>query len=798
MSARRVVACLVLLAGAFGILLVPTSEPAGAADGGGSAVTVHGTGPFADLAVTVHQTEHLINQVVDVTWTGGEQTAPTAGSFAANYLQIMQCWGDGAEPRRENCQFGGLVGDSRGGNWVAGRQISYGADLVDTRETYLPGPGSAGLAYVPFESVTGTSTTEVHNEFYDAYSTNEIPFGRTHADGTGEEFLEVQTAREAPGLGCGQRLDGGAVRNCWLVVVPRGDTEVDGDRITEDLDSSPLSASNWRYKMAVRLDFDPVGLSCPIGTAERRIVGQESVADAVSRWQPVLCDAANAIFGFSQVPDDLARRQALAADPWLSLLTRPVDPAAVPDKRSLVYAPVAVSGVAIAFNIDAQPVRGAPPELAEKAGTRVPTLRLNARLVAKLLTQSYGVATLEPERLAAANPLNLVRDQEFQDLNPDYTHYDLRRLGRITVPAGLSDAYAELWAWVASDPDAKAFLAGTPDPWGMEVNPAYRDLLLSRSDFPISDLACRAATESFPELCPLDYLAYAQDMHEGGRGAARGQTLARDTFNRDAGGGWRLSPPQLSGNRAVLALVDTATAERYRLPVAALRNTAGAYVLPNAQGLNAGLASTKPTAVDGVVQPDPTSGAPGAYPLTHVTYAVTSPEHLAPDEATAYADLLTFIAGAGQVQGDGVGQLPAGYLPLTDAQRAQTAAAAATVRAAATAAPTASATPSASTSASPSATPSETPAPSADGGDPTAAPTAPVAGGSGVVPPPPLSSGPSPKPAKPSPSTTPAAATYATPSAPAGPQRFALAGVLVVAAVLVAAQPLVGRIGRSG
>ncbi len=78
-------------------------------------------GEFADLKVTVSQTKDLINQVVKVSWTGGTPTVPGVGSFAANYLQIMQCWGDpavGPTPRAVPVRRLAALGDTRGGNWV--------------------------------------------------------------------------------------------------------------------------------------------------------------------------------------------------------------------------------------------------------------------------------------------------------------------------------------------------------------------------------------------------------------------------------------------------------------------------------------------------------------------------------------------------------------------------------------------------------------------------------------------------------------------------------------------------------
>ncbi len=87
---------------------------------------------------------------------------------------------------------------------------------------YLP-TGAHAIASVPFAPVGGARVTGSLNEYFDAYSTNEIPFGRTRADGTGEEYFEAQTAREAQGLGCGDAsMSSDGKHACWLVVVPRG------------------------------------------------------------------------------------------------------------------------------------------------------------------------------------------------------------------------------------------------------------------------------------------------------------------------------------------------------------------------------------------------------------------------------------------------------------------------------------------------------------------------------------------------------------------------------------------------
>jgi hypothetical protein len=342
MSGRRVVAgLLAMMLGVALISILPGAMPAFAdlplSD---SAMTKSGTGEFNNLKVTVSQTKNLINQVVTVSWTGGVPTTPIGG-FSRNYLQIMQCWGDDPNgPDRTQCQFGG-ANTLQGGNWVQSRQVSYGSSLVDHEETLKP-PENAFNAFVPFwpegkEKPAGSAAGD-NNDFFDAQITNEDSLARTHGDGTGLEYVEIQTVRQSAGLGCGDAVTVGGVtkgRSCWLVVVPRGETEVDGstrtDTATGRLQSSPLSQTNWDKRIVFPLEFLPVGQACPIGAPERRIIGNELVADAVSSWQPALCSGGGALYSYTQLADDVARNQLVGGtSPGFALVTNPVSPDQAP------------------------------------------------------------------------------------------------------------------------------------------------------------------------------------------------------------------------------------------------------------------------------------------------------------------------------------------------------------------------------------------------------------------------------------------------------------------------------------
>ncbi|SNY62202.1 hypothetical protein [Paractinoplanes atraurantiacus] len=659
-----------ILAAVFAVALIGVVPPSVATAAEGSAVTVTGRGEFADLKVTVAQTTNLINQVVTVSWTGGKPTVDVG--VYLDYLQIMQCWGDDATgPRRDQCQYGALYTDSRGGTWTGSRQVSYGDSLVDKAETLKPENGQP--AYVPFTSVTGgVSTGSGGGEFFDATTTNEIPYGRTRQNGTGEEFFEVQTATEAPGLGCGAKLADGTGRSCWLVIVPRGQTEVNGTtgdaRPHRWLDSSPLSATNWDQRMVVPLKFQPLGSVCPIGTAERRTVGAEAMTEAMLRWQPTLCAGGDRVYGYSQVTDDLARTRLTGKDPGLVFLN---SPAVQNPKNPQLYAPVAVSGLTIALNVDWQSGFDATDEDRLNEGRRITGLKLTPRLVAKLLTQSYLSGADNSRTSIAGNPMTVSSDPEFLKYNPDFAKQLAVPIGDMLVPLGQSDLAKRLWEWVLADPDAKAFLTGAKDPWGMKVNPVYSAQSWPQETFPKSDLYCvklRSDAGDERDWCTLDMHPYTNNMHDAARYASRGDSLVRNVTARDNVGsviGWKKGAPQAPGKRALLAVTDVATADRYGLPTAQLMNRSGTFVAPTTEGMLASVGTMKySTATPGTLEPDPSRTDANAYPLTTVVYGATAPLAITKAAGKDYADLLRYAAGNGQTPGVEPGTLPYGYAPL--------------------------------------------------------------------------------------------------------------------------------------
>lgn len=689
---------LVPVVATVGTGLDPAAPPAYAATGDDSRTTVSGTGEFADLKITVSQTRNLVNQVVKITWTGGAPTVSDT-AYAANYLQIMQCWGDERGPGTDQCQFGGSsalgagAGNQAAGAYTNSRQLNYGAHLKDAENQPLPPPSPSGISYAPFRSVTGDDVSPGNwNEFFDVNSTNEIPYARTNARGNGEVYFEAQSGVEAPGLGCGDAIEKqGTVtgRGCWLVIVPRGTSEVDGTSYTSQssgqLQSSPLSPANWKHRITVPLGFEPIGSHCPIGAEERGTLGSEMAAEAVTRWQPALCGTgAKAIYGYAQVPDETARVKLLSGKPGLVFVGRsaPNDPTREAHRRP-VYAPVALSGITIGYFIESQASFRAPDEVKQRNGARMGSLRLTPRLVAKLLTESYRDGVSRFAESVAKNPENLGRDPEFIRLNPEYADLDFGgKLGDALVPQPLADTTRQLWAWVAQDPAAAEFLKGTADDRGthgnagnagMTVNPHYKNLATPLDTFPKSDPYCQPFDDrpDFP-LCIQDKKPYATDMHAAARAAGRGDTLARTSWDPTATPpAYKKDPPQPAGQRAVLAVTDTATAERYGLMRAELLNAAGRFTAPDTASLTAAANARKP-GTEGVSVPDPGTKNPAAYPLTVLTYAATVPADLTAAEGRDYGTLLTYAAGAGQNPGVASGSLPHGYAPLPQALRAQT------------------------------------------------------------------------------------------------------------------------------
>jgi hypothetical protein len=767
--------------------------------------------PFPNLSVTVSQTTDLVSQGVRLSYSGGTKSSPPSSvNNGQNFLQFMECWGDlkdaagnlikekngNPQPDRTTCQYGSA-------NVVQGqtRHTTLSsvdlADPVDVAAGYLfPGAGFFNPAQVsiPFASATGKTLASIvdgklvtdpttkslvnldSNEFYGPYTTNEVPWAGFGADGTGTSTFEVQTGMQAPGLGCGNPVtSGGAVTGqpCWLVVIPRGAN--DGINAVGNTGSG-LLWQMWKHRLAVRLDFKPLGVRCPLGAAERQVAGSELVSLVLQSWQPVVCNQpGGSIYNVvtSSEGDAASKANGTGSAP-LALVSRPIDAVAYGTTDDLTYAPIAVTGLTIAFAVDHNSNPLTPPSQAIQGLNGLPFTQMNLtpRLVAKLLTNSYRAAVPSTAKVPYldSNPVNITKDPDFLAVNPDWVGQELTSvaLSDVYVPLGHSDSASAVWSYVMADQDARDFLDGTPDQWGMKVNPwATTNAGWDASVNP-PGVANEYPTDRFLKPDPsegriiasnaqttVDAIAwrpYSLNFNQGGYWVLRGDKR-EITWNSGAAGGgtgtatFTTFPRDTAGQQKVMGLTDTASAAKYQVYTASLRNPAGQFVAPTADSMSAAAAAMTPTATQSqVVSFDPTSAqakaAANAYPLTVPVYAATNPAGGDAASRTAAAALIRYAAGDGQTPGTSLGQLPPGYAPIPAAWRTQALAAAATIAAVPAPQPTVTATPQ-PTATSASAQPTV----------PAGLPTPPTSGlpGSGV-------------PTAPTPSAAPSKAAAPTPS----------------------------------
>ena len=341
-------------------------------------------------------------------------------------------------------------------------------------------------------------------------------YGITGANGHGEADFAVWTAAENASLGCS------ATVSCSLVAVPivgiscdAWGTKLSAPQTTKD--DTPLtetqltaadttcrktgayqpgesrssqttdqavrgnlwwSASNWRNRITVPLTFAATGAVCDAISKETpvQLMGSVVLNELTASWRPEFCTSKD-LFTFTHVQqaDSLARTLVNAGEIDGAFSSAPMPGGYA---RPVVQAPIAFGGFAIAFSID------------DKDKQRRESLNLNARLVTKLLTSSYPADAVVRDNHPSigGNPLNITLDPEFQALNPGIPESStLEAAAALQVFSANSDLIWALTSWIDGDPEARAFLDGTPDPWGMKVNESYRALDLPVDNWPLRD-----------------------------------------------------------------------------------------------------------------------------------------------------------------------------------------------------------------------------------------------------------------------------------------------------------------------
>lgn len=731
--------------------ILPADVHAAAAEPGGagtdtslpltpSAVTAQGRGDFAGLSITVNQTQDLTNQAVSIVWSGA---APTLGGDRpdGNFLQIMQCWGedDGTVPGNpgpppEQCQQGAQVRSGIPATWPGGDAPSR---IIDHVQPGAPPPATGfletatGRVWRPFRAVDGDVVDVQYddrfnpqlgggnwwkNTKFDVYKTNEVYAARTAADGTGAQLFEVQTGREADGLGCGQSVEpvaGGQTRipKCWLVIVPRGTAEAENAGSVWEgqpvpVSTSPVAPDAWANRIAIELQFTPLASACSIGQSERRVVGSELALPAIDRWKPVLCAEGAPPYAYSPVADDQARQQIanpVAGAPGMAVVSAPLAPERERADQPLVYAPLSLTGVVVGFNLERVVHFSAPEAEQPLAGVPVAEINLTPRLVAKLLTESYRSQfpgnVVPTESVGgydwlADNPSDIVRDPDFLRFNPEFTMLNNsgRTLGGFLAPAGGSDAARLVWDWVFADPEAAAWLGGAEDEWKMRVNPWYTTNADAHplglafgsprpNSFVRNEPACFQAPPfgqnlTPPRLCSGDWMPFARSYGEAARAtrlASTGAKVEPDPLAVDATRYWRPEVPQSPGQRGIVSITDAASAAQYGLQTARLSRAGDGgdvreFVAADTAGLTKGVDAMTTRAREDVLEPVVDGQHPGAYPLTTLLHAVVAPYALDDAAKDEYATLIEYGAvGPGQEPGLRPGQLPAGYAPLPTA-----------------------------------------------------------------------------------------------------------------------------------
>jgi hypothetical protein len=697
---------------------------------------------FKNLNVTVSQTQSLVNQAVKVSWSGGKQTIGNGGNLQGDFLQVMQCYGDAnAGPDPEDCEYGskgllpggalnpqiqgragiacvpGSVPSTDLNNMPDGADGSFRNNGCDTREptdASHDSPHNFGIYSVPFVPVGTTDrlyqdagAVPDYTNYYDRFSTNEVQAARTGADGTGQLFFQMLTTIEAPGLGCGAVRSDGTPRDCWLVVVPRGEYKANGYKIDSSdsssinfLNDSPLGASNWAQRIQIHLNFAPVATNCAIGSAgERETVGTQVVSHAMFSWQLALNHAAHCatIYGYTEVPESTNTSQL--TDPssgvGLAFTTIPIGaegarkgaPAHI--SLPLVYAPVAVSALTLGFNIN----------LNNSGGFVATPIKLTPRLLAKALTQSYrfdlpDVDNRHPgPKWAEHNPDFITTDPEFTKLNPGVHTPPASNPLAPLLTEDLSALNQQVWAWIDSDKAARDWLSGKPDENGMVINPHYNSKTLKLyqtpiDSFPRADPTCfntGDVGEREPGRCSLNLLPYVNDYTDAATRIRTGNNPEGSSWDQTVLapdgqlGWWGNGGIEPAGQQFLWGVTDSASLAGLGLVPASLCNAAGKQCVgPNASSLSTALANAKPDST-GVLHVDPAHPGGGGYPLVDVTYAAARLDQPAAAR-NDYAALIQYGATTGQTPGVDPGQLPHGYLPLPGALRNQAVAATAELR----------------------------------------------------------------------------------------------------------------------
>lgn len=582
--------------------------------------------------------------------------------------------------------------------------------------------------WVPWDAAGGTvydggtggfcgEPPEANDGITSALPSNET-FGVTGSNGTGSAEFDVFTSAENGTLGCSQTVTCSLVAvpimgiSCDATALPASSTPSVAAQEATDLavceqqgayspgssanttalhDGADLtvtgslwwSPSNWNDRITVPLTFAPLANTCSVVNPNSTVsvYGSTLMLQATDQWEPAFCTGDKYNFSFVQVTQGVGEPEArnlVATGGADAAFTSYAQPGGY--GKPVVNAPVGVTGFTISYQISG--ANGEP----------YTDLKLTPLLLAKLLTNSYPVfsTSFYEDPALAQNPPNITDTPEFIALNPGITQ---KGNGAFTAAelvslSSDSDVMEALTTYINDTPAARAFLNGTPDTSmpgeDMVVNPAYKGIQLPVDQWPLlstyestkfdnspTHAACLAnAPEPFFSLVAAP-LASLEDVSEAMQFEKPNSTTVCSSNSEQSVNSLVAGNPQSAGNYFMIGITPLADDQRYSLQAAALQTTSGTFVTPSDTSLQAATSLLTPDTATGTWPiPYPafrTTAGASAYPGTMVVYAAVPTSGLPAGDAADYASLLQFAATTGQTPGSGVGQLPTGYLPLTQA-----------------------------------------------------------------------------------------------------------------------------------
>jgi hypothetical protein len=482
------------------------------------------------VAMTVSSTQNLRgDQPLTVSWSGAHPTGgivanPSYGAQGSEMeypFILMECRGTKATVTPSTCwtQTSSAERIQRSGaaSFPAWRADGAASDAERRLQVGVPPKLPADCAPSATENVHWIPTKAKSGATYYGGCLDDAPeqseeattgvpdnttYGVTGTDGKGSAQFAVWTQEENATLGCS------ATVACSLVAIPVSGIDCDpyftqtSDHTGAKLGITPAwyprylskcetpdqwgpgevsdnlakfnlatsgqlwwAASNWQNRIVVPLNFAVSGSNCAVvnKTAPVLAYGSVLLTDVTSQWQPTFCTKAGySPFLHIQATDTQARTLVDSGSIKIGFSSRPPDGGF---SSKIAQAPIAVTGFAIAYKID-----GAD-------GQPYTSLRLDARLLAKLLSESYAGAGGGDDPGIKGNPTTILADPEFHALNPALPKGLQQVVNSAAAMISLSNDSDMLYAlssYIDADPAARAWLSGTPDPWGMKVNPAYR------------------------------------------------------------------------------------------------------------------------------------------------------------------------------------------------------------------------------------------------------------------------------------------------------------------------------------